>query len=129
MKAIVVGTILLSFLPLIPSTTTYYQRIPERAFTEVQAVVTAYTSSKGETDDRPFETASGEHVKQGTLACPSKLAFGTIVEINGKEYTCLDRMNKRYRSVEAYDMWVENKQIAYQFGRQTLSVKVYAENQ
>lgn len=129
MKAIVVGAILLSFVPLIPSTTTYYQQVPERPFTRVQAVVTAYTSSLNETDDRPFETASGTHVRKGTLACPSKLAFGTVVEINRKKYTCLDRMNKRYRSVEAYDMWVESKQIAYQFGRQTLSVKVYAENQ
>lgn len=127
MKSIVVGTILLGVvLPLIPSFPETYQA-PPRTFTEVQAVVTAYTSSKGETDSRPFETASGERVKPGTLACPSKLAFGTVVEINGQQYTCLDRMNKRYRNVEAYDVWVESKAVAYEWGRQMLPIKVYAE--
>lgn len=102
--------------------------VVEKPHTIVEAVITAYTSSVDETDEDPFITASGSTVRQGTLACPSKYQFGTIVEINGNHYTCEDRMNKRYRQTERFDMWVESKQIAYAWGKQQLQVKVYISN-
>lgn len=94
----------------------------------VSATVTAYTSSVDETDDDPFVTASGKLVRVGTLACPSKYKFGTVVEIQGERYTCEDRMNKRYRHTERFDIWVKTKRDAYLWGKQELLVKVYLNN-
>lgn len=91
----------------------------------VQATVTAYTSSVDETDEDPFITASGSTVRQGTLACPSKYKFGTIVEIEGEQYTCEDRMNKRYRHTERFDIWTLTKKDAFAWGNKQLLVKVY----
>ncbi len=96
--------------------------------TIVPATITAYTSSVDETDDDPFVTASGKLVRVGTLACPSKYEFGTVVEIQGERYTCEDRMNKRYRHTERFDIWVQTKKDAYLWGKQELLVKVYLNN-
>ena len=88
------------------------------------AIVTAYTSSVDETDDTPFITASGERTKRGVLACPKKYEFGTKVLIAGRQYTCADRMNQRYRDKECFDIWVETKSEAFDWGRRTLEVKI-----
>lgn len=90
----------------------------------VSATITAYTSSIDETDNDPFITASGSTVKRGTLACPSKYKFGTVVIIEGNKYTCEDRMNKRYRHTERFDIWVESKSEAYDWGKRELQIKV-----
>lgn len=97
--------------------------VPPHTF--VSATVTAYTSSVDETDDDPFITASGKTVRDGTLACPSKYKFGTVIEIQGERYTCEDRMNKRYRHTERFDIWVQTKSDAFQWGKKQLFVKVY----
>jgi len=91
----------------------------------VRAEVSAYTSSIDETNEDPFTTASGSTTRDGIVACPSRLEFGTKVEINGIEYTCEDRMNRRYRDKENYDIWVSEKEIAYEWGRQQLKIKIY----
>lgn len=90
----------------------------------VQAVVTAYTSSVDETDDNPWETASGSRARNGVVACPSKYEFGTRVAIAGREYTCEDRMNKRYRDLEHFDVWHESKAEAFAFGKQELPITI-----
>jgi 3D (Asp-Asp-Asp) domain-containing protein len=89
------------------------------------APVTAYTSSVEETDDTPDITASGSKTAKGTIACPDRLEFGRRVIVAGKEYVCLDRMNKRYRDMEMYDIWFETKGEAYEFGTRKLIIKVY----
>lgn len=96
--------------------------------TMLYATITAYTSSVDETDDDPFVTASGKIVRAGTLACPSKYGFGTVVEIQGERYTCEDRMNKRYRDTNRFDIWTETKKEAYQWGKKELFVKIYLNN-
>ena len=88
------------------------------------ATVTAYTSSPDETDEDPFIAANGETVHRGMIACPSKYAFGTKVEIAGKVYECKDRMNKRYRNSERFDIWMPSKAEAKKFGVQTLTVEI-----
>lgn len=103
------------------SSTEHYVR-PEPEHTIVRAEVTAYTSSEDETDDTPTITASGKETKHGIVACPRKYPFGTKVEILKKEYTCEDRMNKRY--TEEFDIWMSSKEEAFQFGRKTLSIKI-----
>lgn len=92
--------------------------------TIVLAHVTAYTSSTDETDEDPHTTASGTKPERGTLACPSKYDFGTVVTIKGKTYICEDRMNARYRNSERFDMWVPTKSEAYRWGKQKLQVEV-----
>lgn len=111
------------------STVTYVREVePEPAHILVNATITAYSSSPDETDDTPFLTASGNLVKHGTLACPSKYKFGTNILIEGKKYTCEDRMNKRFRNTERFDIWVGSKEDAYKWGKRELTIKVYTEN-
>jgi 3D (Asp-Asp-Asp) domain-containing protein len=90
----------------------------------VDAIVTAYTSSVDETDDTPYITASGTHVHLGTAACPSSYAFGTVVVIDGEEYTCEDRMAARYRDTDHFDLWTTSKQRAFTWGKQDLTVTI-----
>ena len=99
-----------------------------KQYPKVTAQVTAYTSSVDETDDTPFITASGARTGHGVIACPSKYAFGTVVEIEGRRFTCEDRMNKRYRETERFDIWMETKSEAYAWGIKTLEVKIIEEN-
>jgi len=86
--------------------------------------VTAYTSSPEETDDDPFITASGERVGKGTAACPSRYSFGTEIVIEGKTYRCQDRMNSRYRETNRFDIWMESKDEAYEWGIKELQIEV-----
>lgn len=90
----------------------------------VYATVTAYSSSPDETDDTPFITASGSHVTRGTLACPSRYAFGTQVRINGEVYTCEDRMAERFRNVEHFDVWMPSKAEAIAFGTSKITIEI-----
>ena len=85
--------------------------------------ITAYTSNQNETDSRPREMASGKEVYDGAIACPSKLKFGHKVVVNGKEYTCEDRMNKRYRDGNNFDVWVPDLDVALEFGVRRLAVE------
>ncbi len=90
----------------------------------VAGIVTAYTSSVDETDDRPWETAAGTLARDGIAACPSEYPFGTEVEIAGRVFVCEDRMNGRYRDAEHFDVWVKSKEVAFAFGRQALPVVI-----
>ncbi len=88
----------------------------------IMAEVSAYTSEVNQTDDDPFTMASGKHVYDGAIACPDRFPFGTKVEIDGKVYTCEDRMNARYRDGNYFDIWMSNKAEAINFGRQTKQI-------
>lgn len=120
----IVPMISLAISQLPANTGTYYQ--PPREYEIVKAEVSGYTSSIEETDDTPHLTASGKNTRVGTIACPSRLSFGTEVHIEGIVYICEDRMNRRYRDREVYDIWFETKVEAYQWGRKSLDIKVYA---
>lgn len=98
------------------------QTISELTYSPVQATVTAYTSSEDETDSTPFENASGTRPARGSVACPRALAFGTQVVIEGKTYTCDDRMHGKY--ADRYDIWVESKAEAFEWGRRTLAIVI-----
>lgn len=90
----------------------------------VLATITAYTSSVDETDDTPFITASGARTGHGIIACPPKYPFGTQVVLEGKTFTCEDRMNRRYHDQERFDIWVETKDVAFDWGVRDLEVKI-----
>jgi 3D (Asp-Asp-Asp) domain-containing protein len=93
-----------------------------RQATNMVATVTAYTSSEDETDSTPFENASGTRPARGSVACPRTLAFGTQVVIDGKTYTCDDRMHSKY--ADRFDVWVESKAEAFEWGRRELAVVI-----
>lgn len=97
---------------------------PPRYKEVIVAEVSAYTSSTDETWGDPFETASGERVRPGVVACPSRYKFGQEVEIDGQIFTCLDRMNKRYREGNYFDIWMEHKSYALEWGRRSVEVKI-----
>lgn len=123
MKKLFTIGIVLTFIPLIPSVTTY--KATEFSFTVIKAQVSAYTSSVDETDDTPFITASGTATKLGVVACPVAIPFGTQVVIEGKSYTCEDRMNPRYQNKPVFDVWMSSKKQAFEWGRQTVQVVIY----
>lgn len=94
----------------------------DKPFYERYFEVSAYNAEVGQTDDRPFEMASGKTVYLGAIACPRDIKLGTKIEINNKVYTCEDRMNKRYKNNVDIFMW--SKADALNFGRQKLLAKV-----
>lgn len=87
------------------------------AYSEIRAEITAYSSTKEETDGDPFTTASGKKVFDGAAACPSYIPFNKRICILGKIYTCVDRMGKKYRNGNYFDVWVSSPKNAIQFGR------------
>lgn len=99
----------------------------------IPAKVTAYSSSRKQTDKTPFITASGVRVRDGIVACPITLKFGTRVRIMGKVYVCEDRTAKRFGGKDSsghyrFDIWKSSHSAAKEHGikRITVEVLVYA---
>ena len=92
-------------------------------FRDVHAIVLAYSSTVDQTDDDPFITASGEKVRDGIVA-NNCYAFGTMLIIDFKVYTVLDRMNERY-GCEYFDIWMETRQEALDWGVKYIQVSVW----
>lgn len=88
------------------------------------ASVSGYTSREQETDSTPFITANGDHVYYGGVACPSRYKFGTKVLINEKVFTCNDRMNKRYRDGNYFDIWMPSLEQALEHGRRQVEISI-----
>lgn len=65
----------------------------------IDAYVTGYNTVVGQTDETPCIGALGTNIcgRRNVVACPSMLALGTMVEINGKAYICEDRTAPKYR--------------------------------
>jgi len=86
--------------------------------------VSAYTSRVQETDDTPFETASGKRVRWGIVAS-NKFPLGTklrMPELFGREiFEVEDCMNKRYKN--RVDVWMPRLLPARKFGVKSM-VKV-----
>lgn len=88
------------------------------------AKVYAYNSEIGQTDENPNIMANGEAPGLFSVACPSRYKFGTKVEIDGITYWCEDRMAKRYREGNYFDIWKLTKDEAVSWGVRTLEVKI-----
>lgn len=87
---------------------------------------TAYSSTPDQTDDTPFITAMGTHVRDGIIAT-NMLPFGTRVRIpsvfGNKVFIVEDRMNKRYW--DRIDVWFPDRESAIQFGlKRSLIIEV-----
>jgi len=76
--------------------------LPEIKATSTERVlvaqVTAYNTVEAQTDGTPCISASGDNIcgRTDVVACPNHLPLGTLVEIHGKTYVCLDRTHPKY---------------------------------
>ncbi len=93
------------------------QVVPAQKFSIRTVWVTAYASVPEETDDTPFETASGSTVHDGVMAA-NFLPFGTKVQIpslfGNKVFTVEDRLHPRKKGV--VDIWMATPEAARDFG-------------
>ena len=92
------------------------------------AVITAYTSTPGQTDDTPFIAASGKRVHDGMIAA-NGLPFGTRVKIPSvygeKIFLVEDRMNSRY-GYGRFDVWLDmSRAEARKFGVKRVEVEIF----
>lgn len=87
--------------------------------------VSGYSSEVAQTDDSPFITASGTHVRDGIVAT-NMFPFGTVIKIpklyGNKIFVVEDRMNKRYQN--NVDIWFGDKSDAIELGRRTVQIEV-----
>lgn len=93
-----------------------------------EAVITAYTSTPGQTDDTPFIAASGKRVHDGMIAA-NGLPFGTRVKIPAvygeKIFVVEDRMNSRY-GYGRFDVWLDmSRAEARKFGVKRVAVEIF----
>ncbi len=90
--------------------------------------ITAYASTPDETDNTPFITASGLHVRDGIVAS-NILPFGTKLELprlfGSKIFTVEDRTAPRFR--ETVDIWMATRRAAVDFGVEWTDVVIVSE--
>lgn len=79
--------------------------------------ITAYSSTRDQTDGDPFTTASGSQVRDGVIAA-NFLSIGTRVRIpeyyGDKVFIVEDRMNPRHRYMA--DIWMPTREQAKEWG-------------
>lgn len=88
-----------------------------RSYGYLVLTITGYSSTPDQTDDTPFTTALGTHVRDGVIAA-NFLPFGTrlvIPELFGdKVFTVEDRMHERFN--RRLDIWFPDRKSAQIFG-------------
>lgn len=89
-------------------------------------VMTAYSSTRDQTDADPFTTASGQKVKDGIIAM-NGVPFGTKVRIpekfGKKVFVVQDRMAARHGSNRG-DIWMKTRHDAKQWGVKRVKVEI-----
>ena len=87
--------------------------------------MTGYSSTPDQTDDTPFITASGTHVRPG-VAASNWLPLGTrfqIPDVFGERiFVIEDRMHTRFQ--DRVDIWFPDRESAILFGRQNAKIVV-----
>jgi len=96
-----------------------------RMLREMIVPATAYNSVPWQTDDTPFITANGSHVRWGTAAA-NFLPFGTkfrIPDLYGNTvFEIEDRMNSRY--TYKVDIWFADYDDALEFGARNIRIEI-----
>ncbi len=91
----------------------------------IEVVVTAYSSTPGQTDDTPFVTASGSYVRSGVVAA-NFLPFGTKIKLpeifGDKIFTVEDRTHEKYN--DRVDIWFSSTAEAIKFGSKISRVEI-----
>ena len=99
---------------------------PRIGYKKMMVSMTAYSSTPGQTDDSPFITANGSHVRDGIVAA-NFLPFGTKVKIpelyGDKVFSVEDRMNARY--YYKIDVWMPTYEEAKKFGVKYVEVEIF----
>lgn len=106
---VVVLTAAVLLAVLLQPYTIHYERqdeVPQAPHIEIQSAyasvatyhVTGYNTVPEQTDSTPCIAASGADIcgRTDVVACPRAIALGTELEIDGKVYTCLDRLAPKY---------------------------------
>ncbi|MBI2577922.1 MAG: 3D domain-containing protein [Candidatus Wildermuthbacteria bacterium] len=98
---------------------------PPRAIRTIRVIVTAYSSTPEQTDDTPFITASGKHVRDGIIAT-NILPFGTKVRVpslyGDKIFVVEDRMHPRKK--QQIDIWFPERWQAVDFGIKNAQIEI-----
>jgi len=93
---------------------------------KINVVITAYSSTIGETDDTPDITALGTHVRDGIIANNS-LPFGTKIRIpelyGDKVFTVEDRMSWKKGDYH-FDIWFPSHEEAENFGAEWTYIEI-----
>lgn len=86
---------------------------------------TAYSSTKDQTDNTPFITAMGTHVRDGVIAA-NFLPLGTLIKIpeifGDKIFVVEDRMNSRY--TYKIDLWFSTREEAKEWGVKKIKIEI-----
>ena len=74
------------------------KKLVRKTVKTITTKVTGYNTVPEQTDNTPCIASSGENIcgKKNVVACPRELKVGTIVEIHGKEYKCLDILAEKF---------------------------------
>lgn len=104
--------------------------LPEKPKVKVKrtltVVMTAYSSTRAQTDKDPFTTASGEKVGDGVIAM-NQVPFGTKIRIpekyGDKVFVVKDRMSARYGKTRG-DIWMKSVKEAKQWGVKRVKVEI-----
>lgn len=94
-------------------------------YREVTMNVSAYTASDDECGKSDGITASGVAAVEGVTIAADDLPFGTVVEIQGKDYVVQDRFGGNHRN--RIDIFMVSRSSALHFGRQSITVKIKEE--
>lgn len=82
--------------------------------------LTAYTNNYEDCGKIDGITASGTNVRQGVIAAPPHIKFGTKILINGSQFIVEDRGSAIVRKADGtnvIDVWMPNKEECVRFGR------------
>ncbi|MFH1968066.1 MAG: hypothetical protein ABIJ84_01620 [bacterium] len=92
----------------------------------MQVTVSAYSSTKDQTDGDPYLTAIGTPVRDGIIAA-NFLPIGTVVrfpdQFGEKIFVVEDRMHEKYGL--QVDIWMSNQEEAKKFGIQYLKMEIF----
>jgi 3D (Asp-Asp-Asp) domain-containing protein len=93
---------------------------------KLKVVITAYSSTPGQTDDSPYITASGTWVRDGIIA-NNLLPMGTKIRIpelyGDKIFVVEDRMNSK-KGYYHFDIWFSSYWEAKNFGAKRSYIEV-----
>ncbi len=92
----------------------------------IKVVITAYSSTPGETDDTPTITAAGTTVRDGIVA-NNLFPFGTkirIPDLYGSQIFVIEDRMRWDRSNYQIDIWFASHQEAENFGAKTTYIEV-----
>jgi len=101
----------------------FVNTIPKKT---MNVTVSAYSSTKDQTDGDPYLTALGTPVRDGIVAA-NFLPIGTVVrfpdKFGEKIFVVEDRMHEKYGL--QVDIWISNQEEAKKFGIQYLKMEIF----